>query len=130
MSRTFKDQTKSRQSDSSEEKFIPKGVVILNNGQELFVDKKFISGFTFRANNSKEDKALNQKTFHQLVSKAKETGIRLFGASPHKMGRNNADRFENFIKQNGLKKGCNYQIKEVVKEKRELSGEMKQPEVV
>lgn len=128
MSRTFKNQTvKGSQSDSSE-KFIPKGVIIINNGQELFVDKKFISGFTCRMDNSKEDKTLDQKTFHQVVSKVKENGIRLFGSKPHKMGRNNADRFDDFIQKNGLKKGCVYQIKEVIKEKKEkrkLSGEMK-----
>lgn len=113
MSRTLKNKSeKGGQKKNDGDKFIPKGIMIMNGKQELFVKKEFVAGFVC----SKDGKPLDQKTFHQIIPKVKDSGIRLLGPQPHKMGRNNAARFEDFIRDNGLKKSANYVIKEVVKE--------------
>jgi|GEM_PF-1721730 len=107
----------------SEEKMVPTGIVIINCGRELFIKKEFVPGFGYE-NGSKKKKPLDHKTFHQVINnelpkkqkgRGQKTEIVFIGPNPSLMGRNHAQSFENFVKENGLVKG-RYEVKEVTKQ--------------
>jgi hypothetical protein len=121
MGRSFK---KSNGKTDEKEKLTPRGVIIINGQQEIFVKKELITGFGY-SNGSDRKIPLDQKTFHQKINgelprrlkgQGKTKQICLLGPDPHRMGRKIATDFELFMSQNGLRKGASYEVKEVLKE--------------
>jgi len=105
-----------------EKKLIPVGITIINGNQEVTIKKEFISGFGYEVGPKKKKKSLEIKTFHQVINhelprkKGSVTKSEIFLIGPNlvKMGKNLADKFEIFMKDNGLVRG-RYQVKNVIK---------------
>ncbi|OIO07982.1 hypothetical protein COX67_01765 [Candidatus Falkowbacteria bacterium CG_4_10_14_0_2_um_filter_36_22] len=109
----------------SNEKLIPKGIVIIAGRGEIFIKKEFVAGFGYE-NGANRKTPLDPKIFHQTINsdlprKQKGQGqkkiIFLLGPDPRRMGQTIASAFANFMIKNNLRKGGGYEVRKVVKEK-------------
>jgi len=107
----------------SDEKLIPKGIVIIAGRGEIFIKKEFVAGFGYE-NGANRKIPLDPKIFHQTINselprKQKGQGqkkiIFVLGPDPRRMGRTIASNFADFMIKNNLRKGGGYEVKEVVK---------------
>lgn len=121
MSTLKKKQAGNSKQGKSSDKSIPKGVVIVDGDKEIFIKKEFIGGFGYE-NGSQKKTPFDQKTFHQKINnelprKQEKKEICLLGPNPGRMGKRISDSFEDFMRQNSLRKGARYEVRQVLKEK-------------
>jgi len=121
MSRSFK--KKPENGKFQDRTSILAGVIIINGSKEIFVKTKFISGFGY-GRGARKKIPLDQKTFSEKIdpnlpfgnkNSDQEKEIRLLGPDFPQMGDAVAYKFQDFLRQNGLRFGVSYKVKRIVR---------------